>query len=101
MKEQFNLEEGEYICDKCGGTGRINNHNPYHSFPHSRSRTVFCPMCQGTGKLDWIENIVGKKPVIFHFENALEAMSQRISKEIDKEIISSVIKAAKEDKMEV
>ena len=21
-----------------------------------------CPKCQGTGKLDWIENVLGKKP---------------------------------------
>ena len=67
MTEQFNLEESEHICDKCGGTGRINTYSPYNSYIRARRRKVFCPMCQGTGRLDWIENIVGKKPIIFSY----------------------------------
>ena len=94
MTEKFNLEENEYICDKCGGTGRVNNFNPYHPY-YSHRRKVFCPMCQGTGKLDWIENIVGKKPIVFRYENAVDNMAREMAKGIDREIIDSVVAAAK------
>jgi len=35
---------GEVICPQCNGNG------------------FFCNKCLGTGKLDWVEQIVGKKP---------------------------------------
>ncbi len=45
----MNLEPGEYKCDKCNGDG-----------------VWYCIHCRGTGKLDWIENIVGKQEPIMH-----------------------------------
>lgn len=48
-KAYFELKEGEYECSECNGTGKAGI--PY-----------LCPRCQGAGKLDWIENIVGKPP---------------------------------------
>jgi len=41
-------ELGQCICDCCGGDGEII------------TRTV-CSKCFGEGKLDWVENIVGKR----------------------------------------
>ncbi len=38
------------ICDKCKGTG-IGKSNFYA-----------CTKCWGAKKLDWVENVVGKKP---------------------------------------
>ena len=53
------LEEGEMICDKCNGRGII----PKIIIPKGEICTaLFCRKCKGTGKLDWIENVVGKKP---------------------------------------
>lgn len=50
------LEEWEELCDKCKGLGckyeYLGNDN---SFPKR------CKKCGGTGKLDFIEKIVGKK----------------------------------------
>ena len=46
-----NLEEGEIICSECNGTG-VNRHGTFE---------YVCSKCQGDGKLDWVENVVGKK----------------------------------------
>lgn len=46
------LEEGEVFCDRCNGTGIVDN--------TKGSGTYNCRKCLGTGKLDWIENVVGK-----------------------------------------
>jgi len=42
------LKPGELICDQCKGNGDSITYNP-------------CSKCLGSGKLDWIENVVGKK----------------------------------------
>lgn len=46
---------GEYLCEPCNGWGRIINEDGT-----LRTLYVQCPRCLGDGKLDWIENIVGK-----------------------------------------
>lgn len=49
------LKEGEMICPKCKGIPikkRLVENGWFF---------VFCPGCHATGKVDWIENIVGKK----------------------------------------
>ena len=46
------LYKNEIICDKCNGKGVVN----------SLIGTGFlCPKCLGIRKLDWIENVTGKK----------------------------------------
>ncbi len=54
--DENDLEEGELICKKCEGSG---------SWPKKFATLedpwfAICPKCQGTGIVDWIENIVGK-----------------------------------------
>lgn len=49
------MKDGEYVCYKCNGTGNINeavNSNYYYTC------LVKCPICKGTGILDWISNII-------------------------------------------
>jgi DnaJ-class molecular chaperone len=57
LEAQVKLEEWEEKCDKCKGLGSkyeyLGNYNS--SFPER------CTKCAGTGKLDFIEKIVGKK----------------------------------------
>lgn len=48
--DNITLEEGEELCDICNGVGR---------FPVGR-----CWKCQGKGKLDWVEKVVGVKPIV-------------------------------------
>lgn len=45
------LNEGNDVCPKCGGVGRIR----------IRNRRCICPKCKGKGQLDWISNIMGAK----------------------------------------
>lgn len=52
------LEPGEVKCDMCNGEGRAGWTIPIQ---HIRSYPIICGKCRGTGKLDWIENIVGKR----------------------------------------
>ena len=57
------LEEYEEICPRCQGQGLISNIlSSAHGLP--------CLKCRGTGKLDWLENIFGKKK---SFENNIYA----------------------------
>lgn len=51
------LRPGEVECKKCKGTGVTN--------PHAKKGMALmgykCLNCDGSGKLDWIENVTGKK----------------------------------------
>ena len=50
------LNEGEIFCDKCNGTGYKKD-----AILSNLNFDIYCNKCLGEGKLDWIENIVGKK----------------------------------------
>jgi len=53
------LKEGEIICPKCDGRG---THISYIGDPRDlKVLPIICPKCRGAGKLDWVENVVGKK----------------------------------------
>ena len=50
------------ICQRCKGTGSISENEP-------KENTIFswvCDKCNGSGELDWIEAIVGKKYSLAH-----------------------------------
>jgi hypothetical protein len=51
-----NLNPGEVICDECEG-GRFR----YDLDNYDIGKYNTCPKCHGIGKLDWVENVVGKK----------------------------------------
>jgi len=53
---EIELKEGELLCDQCEGRGTI----PEKDDPFMLAR--MCEKCQGDGKVDWIENIMGKAP---------------------------------------
>jgi len=58
MKRGNIMSDGsEFICKSCQGTGCYRAITRDVKDP----RFLNCPKCQGEGKLDWIENIVGKK----------------------------------------
>lgn len=46
------LNPGDILCYNCNGS-KVDSDTLGH---------YFCKVCHGTGKLDWIENIVGKEP---------------------------------------
>jgi hypothetical protein len=43
----------EFICKACNGTGRGHK--------LSNEKWTWCIYCAGQGRLNWIENVVGKK----------------------------------------
>jgi len=49
----LNEEIGEKLCDKCKGSGVIED-------PEGED---ICPKCMGYGKLDWVEQITGVKRI--------------------------------------
>jgi len=54
---------GEVLCDRCGGSGFVG---PGEKFDYSSSEPGImpkrCKKCRGEGRLDWVENVVGKRP---------------------------------------
>lgn len=101
------LEPGEVICDKCNGTGKPNNNKidyrqKYVTYPWT------CDKCYGVGKLDWIENVTGKRPRMLianwnvdwstaeqlyspSLDPIIEKISENIAKKIDKQILEGLI----------
>jgi DnaJ-class molecular chaperone len=59
------LKKGEVLCSKCHGSG---NAAEWKQIPDYRAY-LKCNHCDGEGKLDWIENITGKKEKQFKFRN--------------------------------
>jgi len=64
---ELSLGPGEMICPKCNGTGKpsrvINGMSVYTSI-------YSCEKCHGEGKLDFVENVVGKKRRHFNFDSS-------------------------------
>jgi hypothetical protein len=59
VKTYIYLNEGEEFCRKCDGKGRIFDKRRYFSNVKI-VKSLICSTCLGTGKLDWIEKVVGK-----------------------------------------
>lgn len=68
----------EFICEPCKGTGCHGALTKDVKDP----RFLHCPKCYGTGKLDWIENIVGKKADIINLSSNWGMSSTSISKSL-------------------
>jgi hypothetical protein len=56
------------ICDECNGKGNVpfKNQDILNDFHR-------CKKCRGLGKLNWIENIFGRKELIRGMDEMLEA----------------------------
>jgi len=50
-----------YICKHCNGTGSEDDFRYIQLESNMFLKTKMCPVCLGKDKLDWIENITGKK----------------------------------------
>ena len=102
------INEGEVVCDKCKGSGKLipDSYNLYTPYPRE------CDKCFGCGKLDWIENIVGKfwdrgklssswtisssadMRTTFSCDiekELIEDLSKEIAKEIDEQILKGIL----------
>jgi len=117
--KKIHLEEGEVMCSKCNGSGYTQDNSDFN-------RYNICNKCYGEGKLDWIDNILGKivsttatfsvdtidistlSPQLkgnFH-EEMIEVLTKQFVKEMDREILETIMeqynldlnKIGKEDK---
>ncbi len=58
------LKKGEVKCDKCEGNGLAKKPKIFRDSGGTYitiDMNHTCRKCKGDGKLDWIENIVGKE----------------------------------------
>jgi len=64
---ELNEELGEVLCDECDGKGEVQ-----HQIDDCQTTEIRCSKCLGHGKLDWVENAMGKKkePDWVHINNA-------------------------------
>jgi DnaJ-class molecular chaperone len=56
----ISLNEGEEFCKKCHGEGMVTL-KKIGSGMFSKKRVLVCNKCFGTGKLDWVEEAIGKR----------------------------------------
>lgn len=95
LKKVIEIEEFEYICDKCYGKGQIKSKLKTKS---GRPITLRCNKCLGAGKLDWIENVTGKAiaddMIQFYpdesFQQIIENLSEDLAHNIDQEILRAL-----------
>jgi DnaJ-class molecular chaperone len=55
------MRDGEVVCNKCDGRGCLD-------VLGSPDLLQQCPKCKGNKKVDWIENVIGKKYIEFDIE---------------------------------
>lgn len=67
----------EFVCYNCNGKKRI--------------KLKECPVCNGYGRLDWIENIVGKKEENSFSKDLLNELADKMAMEIDHEILNGIL----------
>jgi len=83
MKKKIELKEGEIICPKCKGKGT-------YCFKGVYSNKRICEKCFGSGKLDWVEIIVGKKDLSYHLftDSMLPFLREFYAKSVVRELVS-------------
>jgi DnaJ-class molecular chaperone len=60
-KCHITLKDGERFCPNCDGAGSVRS--------PGRIIRLTCHICNGDGKLDWIEQATGKKrKVVYMYE---------------------------------
>lgn len=104
------LKKGEVICSECNGQKDIENP---HEIPKEKRKPykvyitrIVCPKCKGEGKLDWIENLIGKEKTVTtasleidiegtvgsDLTNSIYAdMTKEIAYDIDDKIINNLL----------
>jgi len=90
--ENIEIKPSEIVCDKCNGVGNLTKIIEYeirgmiHRVPGIIEYEL-CPKCNGSGKLDWIEQIVGKHRNPYE-EMSIPLMRKKYPKLITKELVN-------------
>ena len=107
--EKIKLQKGEVICDKCKGNGLFCIVQSKHitlQYCYNRQclktksecdgfNYQLCPKCNGEGKLDWVENIVGKRKhvhfmMIYEFQHKA---AKHLAQSIDRSVLNLFLEA--------
>ena len=81
------INSGEVLCNVCQGSGKA-----IKLYIHGGTK---CKKCKGEGKLDWIENIVGKrKTSSINIDEIISDLAKNLADSIDTEIIKTLCKEA-------
>lgn len=84
-RSYIDLKEGEVWCHECKGAGQFPS-KPIGNFDVSEQ----CRTCEGYGKLDWVERIVGKKNP-FDFQTMLvNELGDALRNEIDEMVLDDL-----------
>ena len=59
LRKHISLNEGEHFCPKCDGKGKVNQKT--RDFTKFNTIQLVCSECLGDGKIDWVEEVIGKK----------------------------------------
>ena len=78
------LEEWEVVCYRCNGKTS--------TLLDKYGKRITCPKCYGEGKLDWIENVIGKrKPTRSILDDIADHLAEELEKDIDKQIMKEIM----------
>lgn len=84
----MDLKKGEMICPQCHGEDLSKPTGKW-------TTTSICGHCKGEGKVDWIENVVGKKPYMItpgvHIREVDLSIRFPVLRTIDENPVSSMI----------
>jgi DnaJ-class molecular chaperone len=69
--KEYIFKEGEVECAKCGGSGIDRD----TLFPHMYK----CRRCDGTGKTDWVTNVMGKSDEDYEVSSSSSLVSSSSS----------------------
>jgi len=104
---KIKLNPGEILCPKCNGDRECEVGSKSED-PDGNEYiiTAFCDVCHGTGKLDWIEQVVGKRSKnnmftasfdeVFHGDFSItvkpymEALAKQMADNVDREILKAM-----------
>lgn len=62
LKQIISLNEGERFCPNCDGAGAVKCSWKKNNFVKG-STLLQCHICLGEGKIDWVEEAVGKRAI--------------------------------------
>jgi len=85
------ISEGEIICPKCEGRGTVTKMVPSVVDPKAYVEAIItCKKCNGDGKLDWIQRVVGVDPKILSMDiETMRPIGARIGKPVN--VVDSMI----------
>ena len=91
LRENITLDETDVICSLCSGTGFNSYRIGAGGYQEKYFIPRMCSGCNGRGKLDWVEQIVGVKNNDDLIKKYMEKAAEELAKQIDAEIMKQIM----------